>query len=72
MFISSVLLCGVDHVPSSRWGHTLCMTAESEAVLIGGQGDKSMLCRDAVYQLDMCSYFHLLFSAVLRSECAFR
>jgi len=45
---------GADEVPSARWGHALCMTSESEAVLIGGQGDKNMLCKDAVWQLDMC------------------
>jgi len=45
-----------DQIPSARWGHALCMTSESEAVIIGGQGDKNMLCKDAVWQLDMCSY----------------
>ena len=30
------------------------MISESEAVLIGGQGDKNMLCKDAVWELDMC------------------
>jgi len=33
------------------------MTSESEAILIGGQGDKNTLCKDAVWQLDMRLYF---------------
>ena len=43
-----------DEAPSARWGHALCMISESEAVMIGGQGDKNMLCKDAVWRLDMC------------------
>ena len=45
-----------DQVPSSRWGHALCMISDSEAVLIGGQGDKNVLCKDAVWHLDMRLY----------------
>lgn len=55
MTIVSVV-CRVDQIPSARWGHTLCMINESEAVLIGGQGDKNVLCKDAVWQLDMGWY----------------
>jgi len=44
---------GADQVPSARWGHALCMISDTDAVLIGGQGDKNMLCKDAVWQLDM-------------------
>jgi hypothetical protein len=39
--------------PSSRWGHTLCMLSETDAVLIGGQGDRHVLCKDAIWRLDM-------------------
>jgi len=47
--------CTVDEAPSARWGHALCMISENEALLIGGQGDKNILCKDAVWQLDMCN-----------------
>jgi len=32
------------------------MISDNEAMLIGGQGDKNMLCKDSVWQLDMCLY----------------
>jgi len=54
-----------DRVPSARWGHALCMISESEAILIGGQGDKNTLCKDAVWQLDMRLYFQRLILCLL-------
>ena len=44
-----------DEAPSACWGHALCMISEAEAVMIGGQGDKNMLCKDAVWRLDLLS-----------------
>jgi len=44
-----------DEAPSARWGHALCMISEAEAVMIGGQGDKNMLCKDAVWRLNLLS-----------------
>jgi len=62
-----VLYCyctAVDEAPSARWGHALCMVSENEAVLIGGQGDKNILCKDAIWQLDMCKCFLCTFSVI--------
>lgn len=39
--------------PTKRWGHTLTMIAEDEAVLIGGQGDKQQFSRDSCWLLDL-------------------
>lgn len=40
-------------MPSCRWGHTLSLISELEAVLIGGQGDKQVFSKDAVWDLDI-------------------
>lgn len=39
-------------MPSSRWGHTLCMVHNDVATLVGGQGERQQLCRDSVWSLD--------------------
>ncbi|XP_041351561.1 acyl-CoA-binding domain-containing protein 5-like [Gigantopelta aegis] len=41
--------------PTSRWGSSLCMFHNNKAVLIGGQGDKQQLNKDAVWVLDPCT-----------------
>ncbi|XP_071078574.1 uncharacterized protein [Haliotis cracherodii] len=38
--------------PSSRWGSSMCMIHNNRAVLVGGQGDRQQLSRDAVWTLD--------------------
>ncbi|XP_052770249.1 uncharacterized protein LOC128209997 [Mya arenaria] len=38
--------------PSGRWGHSLCFIHKKQSVLIGGQGEKSQLCKDSVWTLD--------------------
>eukprot|EP00794_Sanderia_malayensis_P020013 gene20013-21974_t len=39
-------------VPSSRWGHTMCHTTASKAIMIGGQGMKHLMCKDSLWQYD--------------------
>jgi len=44
--------------PSKRWGHSLCMISENEAVLVGGQGDKQQFCKDSIWHLDLGTQKH--------------
>ena len=41
--------------PTCRWGHSLCMISGSEAVVIGGQGEKQCLSKDSVWHLNLGS-----------------
>ena len=54
--ITYSILC-LDPSPSRRWGHTMCMVSETEGILIGGQGDKSAISKDAVWLLNLGNYF---------------
>ncbi|XP_062617879.1 kelch domain-containing protein 2-like [Saccostrea cucullata] len=38
--------------PSSRWGHSMCMTDNNTAVVIGGQGERQQLVKDSVWCLN--------------------
>ena len=38
--------------PTGRWGHSLCFVNKKMSVLVGGQGEKSQLCKDSVWTLD--------------------
>ncbi|XP_061173102.1 kelch domain-containing protein 2-like [Saccostrea echinata] len=38
--------------PSSRWGHSMCMTDNNTAVVIGGQGERQQLIKDSVWCLN--------------------
>lgn len=38
--------------PTSRWGHTMCLTDSNTAVVIGGQGERQQLSKDSVWCLD--------------------
>ncbi|XP_048737500.2 uncharacterized protein LOC125652374 isoform X2 [Ostrea edulis] len=38
--------------PSSRWGHSICMTDNNTAVVIGGQGERQQLSKDSVWCLN--------------------
>lgn len=42
-------------VPSGRWGHDMCLTDKSKAVLIGGQGRKLQMAKDSVWTLDFAN-----------------
>ena len=46
--------------PNSRWGHSISMISEKEAVVIGGQGDKQAFCKDSIWYLNMGRFFFLL------------
>ena len=43
--------------PNSRWGHSISMISEKEAVVIGGQGDKQAFCKDSIWYLNMGRFF---------------
>ncbi|XP_064645682.1 RING finger protein B-like isoform X2 [Lineus longissimus] len=38
--------------PTHRWGHSLTLIHDNQALLIGGQGDKQQMCKDAVWLFD--------------------
>ena len=42
-------------MPSGRWGHDMCLTDKSKAVLIGGQGRKLQMAKDSVWTLDFAN-----------------
>ncbi|XP_013412282.1 acyl-CoA-binding domain-containing protein 5 [Lingula anatina] len=37
--------------PSPRWGHSFCFTEPPNAIIIGGQGDKQVLSKDSIWEL---------------------
>lgn len=39
-------------VPSPRWGHSFCKVNEKKALIIGGQGLKSQISKDSIWQYD--------------------
>nr|XP_054758549.1 rab9 effector protein with kelch motifs-like [Lytechinus pictus] len=41
-----------DTEPSSRWGHTLCNIGNHKCLLIGGQGHRQTISRDAIWMLN--------------------
>ena len=43
--------------PNSRWGHSISMISEKEAVVIGGQGDRQAFCKDSIWYLNMGRLF---------------
>ena len=38
--------------PTSRWGHTMCLTDNNTAVVVGGQGERQQLSKDSVWCLN--------------------
>lgn len=50
--VCSKSLCHLFIVPSGRWGHDMCLTDMSKAILIGGQGRKLQMAKDSVWTLD--------------------
>ena len=43
-------------VPSPRWGHSFCKARDNKAMVIGGQGIKSQMCKDSMWQFDASMY----------------
>ncbi|XP_793170.5 uncharacterized protein LOC588391 [Strongylocentrotus purpuratus] len=41
-----------DAEPSSRWGHTLCDVGNRNCLLIGGQGHRQTISKDAIWMLN--------------------
>jgi len=60
-FFLFVCIFAADAGPSNRWGHSMCMISENEAVLTGGQGDRHILCKDAIWRLDMSMVIYYWF-----------
>ena len=67
MLYEHLALCAVtlDIVggPTVRWGHDMCLISPTEALLIGGQGDKLQFNKDSLWNLNMgiLSVFEILF-----------
>ena len=59
--------------PSSRWGHSLCFVNKNMSVLVGGQGDKQQLNKDAVWTLDTGSvpFFKVTTTITFEIDCSF-
>lgn len=47
MFLCIVMLYATG--PSGRWGHAMCNISDNKTVLIGGQGAKHQMVKDALW-----------------------
>ena len=52
-------------VPSPRWGHSFCKTRDNKAVVIGGQGIKSQMCKDSMWQFDASMYTFIVMCGIV-------
>ena len=52
-------------VPSPRWGHSFCKIDQDNALIIGGQGVRSQISKDSIWQYEFCKFiFRLYFNSI--------